>query len=70
MIGVKNLTTYQGKLTIGNPKVIVFVVNDGVNIITNNIYILDPIKMFLCPKYLLYSSEVLLDKCREYAKQI
>ena len=49
------LTLNQGENNYRKSKVIAFVVHAGVNIITNNF------KICLCQKYLLYSTEVLLD---------
>ena len=46
-----------------------FVVNAGVNVITNNFDILIQERCF-CRKYLLYLTQVLLDIYREYVQQM
>ena len=65
-----NVTTQPWEINNRKSEVIAFVVNAGMNVTANNFNILNPRKKFLCPKCLLYLTEVLLDICREYISQI
>ena len=55
---------------IRKSEVIAFVVNAGMNVTANNFLYLNIRKKFLCLKCLLYLTEVLLDKYRQYISQI
>ena len=67
----RDITTQPGEIEDRKSEVIAFVINAGMNITADNFNIFkNQEKKSLCLKYLLCSTEVLLDISQEYVSQI